>query len=191
MTIVNPAKSLFAKESCYIKGGGYLIPFDVITSERHRMESALATHAVDGDTEITTHIHNKLRTGEFEGIVSNWSVNRPLFISTAINGNGLSFGTGMELNQAKTTYTALRALHEVKALVEIILGLQTYKNMVITSVEAGRTKDSGDAQSFSIRFQQVKIVTLKKTQLTAKTYNTTARDADFQASTGRQTGKTL
>lgn len=189
--IVNPAKSLFAKDSCYIQGGGYFIPFDVITSERHRMESDLATHSVDGDSEIVTHIHNKLRSGEFEGIISNWSINRKLFIynTALLASNASEYQAGVSsINQAQNTYKILSDLHDKRTLVTIVVGLESYGNVAITSIEAGRNKDSGDAQSFSIRFQQVRIVTLKKRALEARGYSVNDPEADSKASIGQTTG---
>ena len=70
-------KSLFHKaDGYYIKADGFMIPFDLLLSENHDMEAMVAEHPVDSKSSVAIHIHNKLRSGQFEVLISNWSLNQ-------------------------------------------------------------------------------------------------------------------
>ena len=182
MSLGNFNASLFAnarENGYYIKGGGYMIPFDLILSERHHMDTEVATHPIDGDQELATHLRNKLREGEFEAIISNWSINRPMFISKAPS---VFLGLGGGNNAAKGAYETLRDLWEARILVDIILNLEVYSSCAIVAIETARDKQSGDAQKFNIRFRQIKVAQLAKTKL-----NAAVSVADTNGDTSRQT----
>lgn len=181
--------SLFKSDNgYYIKGNGFLIPFDLVLSEDHSMDSVVTEHPIDGTgTAVATHIHNKLRQGSFEGLVTNWGYNASK--SRAPDYNQLTgelktyYRWDNMPNRAKDTYTALKELWQSRSLVEIILGLEVYKNCVITHIGSRRDSDSGEAQRFSIGFRQVALVTLKKSKLTVgvSKVDTNAYPEDAQA----------
>ena len=177
--------------SLFVKKGGYTIAgysFDLILSETHYMESAVAEQPIEVGSAVATHIHNKLRSGELEGLISNWSVNAPMSgLDTAFkNLQGLAAGP----NRAANFYKTLKGLWADKTLVTIVLGLETYKNCAITRIDAPRDPDSGDAQKFRIAFKEVSRVKLATTTIQATTTPLNLEtDDNRQASTTFDGGK--
>lgn len=156
--------------SLFIKKGGYTIKgysFDLVLSESHSMEASVAEQPIEVGSAVATHIHNKLRSGELEGLVSNWSVNTAIAsLDTAVrNLQGLAAGP----NRAANFYKTLKGLWAEKTLVTIVLGLDTYKNCAITRIDAPRDPDSGDAQKFRIAFKEISRVSLATTTIRATT----------------------
>lgn len=156
--------------SLFVKQGGYTVAgysFDLVLSESHSLESTVAEQPIETGSAVATHIHNKLRAGELEGLISNWSINAfTQGIDTAAqNFLGLAAGP----NRAVNFYKTLKELWANKSIVTIVLGLETYTNCVLTRVDAPRDADSGDAQRFRIAFKEISRVTLATTKIQAAT----------------------
>jgi len=157
--------------SLFIKQGGYTVggfAFDLVLSESHSLEARVAEHPIETGSAVATHIHNVLRSGELEGLISNWSVNAFTsgFDTAVKNFQGLAAGP----NRARNFFQeVLKDIWANKKLVTIVLGLDTYENCVITRVDAPRDADSGDAQQFRISFKEIKRVTLATTKINAST----------------------
>lgn len=154
--------------SLFVKQGGYTIAgfqFDLVLSESHSMESDIAEQPLEQGQSVATHIHTRLRSGELECLISNWSVNSltNTFSQAVKNFQGLAAGE----NRAVNFYKILKDLWLKKELVTIVLGLETYENVAITRVEAPRDPDSGDAQRFRIAFREIKKVQLATTKIKA------------------------
>lgn len=180
--------------SLFVKQGGYTVAgfaFDLVLNENHSLESEVTQHPVEAGSAIGTHVQNKLRTGGLEGLISNWSLGSPLFLDDAwFNFVGLSAGP----NRAAQTYQdVLKVLWEEKSPVDIVLGLDTYEGAIITSITANRDEESGDAQSYTLAFQELPQVQLKKTKISAQVSpaaptNSLNRQASPTLDLGRQTG---
>ena len=172
--------SLFVRKNGYTVGG---FAFDLVMSESHSLESVVAEHPIEQGSAIATHIHNRLRGGEFEGLVSNWSVNAPTgSIDTAVqNLTGLAAGENRARNFFQET---LKDIWKKKELVTIVLGLDTYQNCVITSVSASRDADSGDAQKFRLAFREIQRVSLKTSKVQASASPINTEDEDSRQASG-------
>lgn len=177
--------------SLFIKDKGYTVAgfsFDLVLSENHALESQVAEHPIEVGSSIATHVHNKLRQGELEGLISNWSIRAPLFLDTALlNFQGLAAGPNRAVAFFQNT---LKKIWAEKKLVTIVLGLDTYTNCIITRIEANRTADEGDAQTFRIAFKEVRTVKLATTRLATSTQPLNLDTADNrQASSTADMGK--
>lgn len=177
------------KGGYYIKGGGYMIPFDLVLSESHTMEAEIAEHVMEGDVSaISTHIHNKLRSGELEGLVSNYSLSDPLFIGSGLLRMGLGTSpTGP--NRAQSTLDLLRQLWELRVPVEIIMILNVYSSVCISRITVDRNSKNGDAQTFRIAFKEVRRVSLKETTIKVGVSADGTTPADKQAAPPVDAGK--
>ena len=177
--------SLFYKEKGYTVDG---FAFDLVLSENHALEAQVAEHPIEVGASVATHVHNRLRQGELEGLVSNWSSLAPLFIDTAVqNFAGLAAGPNRAVAAFQDT---LKKIWLEKKLVTIVLGLDTYENCILTRIEANRTPDEGDAQTFRIAFKEVRTVKLATTRLATATSPLSMDTEDNrQASTTADLGK--
>lgn len=147
--------SLFTTKNGFFisKNGKVVISFDLLLSEEHAMDSVVASHPIDNGDTVSLHMHNQMREGSFEILISNWSV-KSTFTDTM----------AMPLNRVRATYDDLKALHESKALVTIVLGLEIYEDCAITHIGARRDGKTGEAQKFPISFKQIKKVSLATTK---------------------------
>lgn len=183
------SSAFVGKDGYYIKGGGYLIAFDMIRNESHSLDSAVAEHPVEGGiSAVSTHIHNKLRSGEFEGLVTNYSLRSSL----AANALSVAVGGGTQPtdpNRAKSTFDILTQLWEARTPVSIIMILQVYDNVVINKITADRNNKTGDAQNFRISFKEVRTVSLKKTTIKVGVSADGTVPADKQAASPIDAGK--
>lgn len=177
--------SLFYKKDGYTVDG---FAFDLVISEDHALEAQVAEHPIEVGSAVSTHVHNKLRQGELEGLVSNWSSLAPLFIDTALqNLQGLAAGPNRAVDAFQNT---LKKIWAEKKLVTIVLGLDTYENCILTRIGASRTADEGDAQTFRIAFKEVRTVKLATTRLATATSPLNLDDEDNrQASSTADLGK--
>ena len=177
--------SLFYKEKGYTVDG---FAFDLVLSENHALEAQVAEHPIETGSTVATHVHNRLRQGELEGFISNWSSVAPLFIdSAAQNFMGLAAGPNRAVSMFQDK---LKKIWLEKKPVTIVLGLDTYENCILTRIEANRTPDEGDAQTFRIAFKEVRTVKLATTRLATATSPRNLEEEDNrQASATADLGK--
>lgn len=148
--------------SLFVKKDGYLvatIPMDILVNESHTMQSEVAQQPIESGSIITTHIRNKLRTGSLTGLISNWSLRSPSTLAMS----GAVFGGAKEaqaVNRVRETYNLLVDLWEKKQRIRIVTTLWEYFDVAITSIEASRDGESGDAQEFTITFQELNVIKL-------------------------------
>ena len=182
--------SLFVKKSGYTIAG---TSFDIMLSESHSLQSTIAEQPLEEGSSVALHIHNKLREGELEGLIFNWSINAPLFVNKAwLNFVGLAAGP----NRAVDFYNFLKSLREKKQLFTIVLGLDTYDNVFFTQIDAMRDADSGESQKFKVRFKELKFVKLARTEIDvvvspAAPTNNLLRQASQPSDQGLQPGETV
>jgi len=153
---------------CYIKRpNDKLIPFDLLVNEGHSLETELSEHPVDSAGTLAVHIHNRLRQGTMDVLISNWSVNEAGKMDYYADDpeKTIKAASPQETNRAKDTFEQLKEVWANKEVVDIVMSLDVYKSVVLTNIQARRSRESGEAQGFQITFKEVKLVTLKKTKL--------------------------
>jgi hypothetical protein len=155
------------------------IVFDLLLNESHSMESQISSHLVENGSEISDHIQNRLRRGSLTGMVGNFSLRAGAF-----------FPGGL-VDREKTTYEAFLDLWKKKIRVTIVTQLETYKDVVVTSVTTNRNSGQGSKQEFGVTFQQLTSVILKEVQLEARiNIRDTKTDINKQASSKVNIGRT-
>jgi hypothetical protein len=145
---------------------------DASISERHSYQAEATEFPVESGSTISDNIRNLPIEVSIEGIVSN----TPLGELATVRGEGgdvtLNDGsvvpaqTPVELARAK-----FEGIWRARQPITIITTLDTYKNMVMTSLEIPRTASDGgaDAYRFSATFRQVTIVTTERISVTVAT----------------------
>lgn len=161
--------SLFFTGSLYKVGG---IAFDLLLSEDHALVSSVSERAIESGAPITDHIQKQLREGNLVGMVSNYSLSQyipefsllmqaRLALGQSLKAKDLD-GMGPPENRAMDTYQMFKALWENAEPVTISTTLETYENVVVTEISTSRDGDTGDMLQFSVKFRQVRIVTLEQ-----------------------------
>ena len=125
--------------------------FDLILSESHSFQSSVSNRPVEDGSIITDHIQNGLENGSFTGLITNFSILTPGFIS----------------NRAQDAFDMMNRLWKEKTVFTFVSVLKVYKNIVITSLSVKRSGDTGEANAFDISFQKIKKVKLKEVEITA------------------------
>lgn len=123
------------------------ISFDLIMEETHIWENDVATHTVEDGSTITDHIRNNPREGRLVGMISDYSLRS--FI-------GANFDS-----RSENAYVALKSIWQKRQLVDIVIVMEVYKNVAITSVNIRKDSQSTSHQIFEIGFKEVQI---KKTE---------------------------
>lgn len=168
------AGNLFSRgqaNAFYILWGEKVMAFDLIRSEEHSMVAEVTEHPIDAGSAVATHIHNRLREGTFEGLITNWSTNT----REVADGSLLT-----PANRAKAMYSDLEELYKSRTPVKVVVGLQAYEDCVITRIGASRDSGTGDAQPFSIAFKQIRRVATKVTKLSLAVSSVGTGDAETQ-----------
>ena len=135
--------------------------FDLIKNERHQLRANVSSHPVENGSPLSDHIQNDPRAGSFTAIVSNFSLTRSR--SDAFTNKDRTAPT----NAALEAYAMLKQLHEDRKLVELVLVLDTYKDVAITDISAPKAAEDGDSITFEISFVQVAKATLKEISIRA------------------------
>lgn len=99
-------------------------------------------------------------------------------------------------NRAKDAWELFKKLWTDEAQVDIMTGLEPYKAMVVTDVSTLRNSETGESLEFDVQFTEVRIVSTRRTSISAKvTPKLTSNDGlqasaniDVKRTTG--TGKT-
>jgi hypothetical protein len=80
------------------------------------------------------------------------------------------------MGRIQQAYFELKRLKESRQLLTIEMGLEPFRNMIITEFDIGRDASAGADLKFNMTFKRVKIVKSETTTITASTYNGPAGD---------------
>jgi hypothetical protein len=169
-----------------------IIEFDAVISESHSLRTNLTRHPIENGSTITDHAIREPITFKIKGIKSDHpiSISTSLLNTAAgIPGNIISKGTNTfggnivgsavsaigisALNQylspdkkngtpSQAFWKILKALRDDSTVVDIETALDTYKNMVVTSVETEKNSSNRQSLDVSVTFEEVVIVESKK-----------------------------
>lgn len=212
------SSSLFYKNEGYFVGA---IKFDLIVSETHSIEAQVTEHPIEDGSVVSDHIRELPRKGSLSGLVTNYPLQKDFYqlptafyekLSALGNQNLLeSFvaqygykpskgptkadyeGLERPKNRASDTWAAFKALMATRTPVTISTGLEKYYTAVVTKVETSRESSTGDALTFHVEFQEIKVVTLTEVAITTVTKplnlkTATNRQASPKASKGKTGG---
>lgn len=161
-----PASLFFPKDGykIYTADGFSYIQFDLILDEKHGLENEVTSQPIERGSDLSIHIKQKLQTGSLTGLISNWSLKGESFLGDYTTS--LIATQENRSNRAKEFWNVLLDLVKKKTRLKIVTALSIYNDVVITNVEADRDSETGDAQSFAIKFQQLNIVDLRREVIT-------------------------
>ena len=159
--------------SLFYRADGYSVgevSLDLILSEDHSLNAAVTQHPVQDGSVISDHISVLPRSGTMRALISNFSLStaEPPEDEEGLNELYQRAESSVLPNRAADAWEALKKLVENRELVQIVTSLEVYSNVALTSVRTTRDADSGDALEIEIDFEQVKIVQLKETKVTAQ-----------------------
>lgn len=117
------------------------IVVDALISDSTQMSSEVPQYPIENGTVISDHVTWAPITVSMNCFVSNTPIN-----------------SGYLVNRISTVYEDLKDLWLKGEFVNLVTGLEVYKNMVITNVTIPREEGTSDALYFSVDFQEVRVV---------------------------------
>jgi hypothetical protein len=129
--------------------GGVII--DAVVTESYSFSNSVTQLPVEDGSEITDNVTESPDVVAIEG-----------YIGHAAFGNS---GSGPRPVDA---YKALLELKRKKQPITLILGLDTFDDMIITDFAIKRDKDTGANLSFAMSFQKILVISSKKTSISAE-----------------------
>lgn len=209
--------SLFFKDEGYFVGA---VQFDLLVSETHSIEAQVTEHPIEDGSVVSDHIRERPRKGSLSGLVTNHPLKTTATLPNSFLEKLSALGTpnvlesfvaqygykpnkgptkadyeGLERpkNRASDTWAAFKALMATRTPVTISTGLEKYYTAVVTKVETSRESSTGDALTFHVEFQEIKVVTLTEVAITTVTKplnlkTATNRQASPKASKGKTGG---
>jgi hypothetical protein len=124
------------------------LQLDAAISQSHAMTAQVTDHPLESGEAVVDHVRPAPRTLTVEGVISDTPLRWP---SAIVPG------------RARGAFEALRDLVRTGKPVDVVTGLETYRNMVLRSLTVPRDSGTGGAVRFTaelveIRFAEVATV---------------------------------
>jgi len=150
------------------------ITVDVYLSETYSLASEVTRYPIEDGSTISDNISASPKGLKVEG-----------FISDAPLGTGLEAlrqrETGGTLAPSEFCYTQLEKIHSDQLPVTVATSLRTYASMAMVSCDVSRDKDTGRALSFSASFEEITIVTNRRTVVRTELHGAKSVNRGFKA----------
>ena len=174
-----------------------LIEFDATPSIRHLKTNTISSYPVEDGSMISDHITRKNNTVDLDAVISNANqsaIKRK--IDTGLIGavNAVAGTTVIPTivpsilglletatDRRAISYKMLEDIRVSNQLYKLRTGLQIYNNVLITSIEYIETTEFSTALSFTISFEQVRVVQTQQvnaTSLVEAVNSTAAQSSD-------------
>jgi len=149
--LANSKFALYGTGTTFITG--LLNIVDAIPDEAHSLSISKTEFPIEtGGAQTDNAVKNPDRL-VLEGWVSNLLINNDALVDLPAPGRPIE------------AWGRIRALAEDREPISVVTTLQTYDNMLITSVTARKNKDTGDALIFKITFEEALIAETQLTRL--------------------------
>ena len=148
-SISNDSFGLYSTGSVFI--GGLLDVIDALPEESHRISFSKTEFPIETGGSMTDNAGKRPDVVTLEGWVSNLLVRDSTKVLLPDEGRGVE------------AWGRIRDLAELREPLQVVTRLQTYDNMLITSIAARKNKDTGQALIFTITLEETLIA---ETQLT-------------------------
>lgn len=132
---------------------------DCSLNEEHAFESEVTEYPVESGSNITDNIRPKPIVVTMECLVTNTPIG---FLAQSRGA-----GSGNPSDPADDAYELLQKIRDKREPISIRTSLRTFDNMVLKSLSVPRAPDRGDALRFTAVFQQIQVVTNKRTRRVA------------------------
>lgn len=151
---------------------------DVAVTEDYSFESEVTQFPIETGAAVSDFIRNKPDRFSIQGFVTNSPVQ-------ILGGSIGDLVRGTVNNSVELTFEQLERLHRNREPVVIVAGLKTYENMAIERLTIPRSRETGDAISFTIEAVQISkadSILVELPNLSQKTTGAEAGSAELGAS---------
>lgn len=165
-----------------------VIDFDATISEQHTLSVNVTSHPIETGATMTDHIRPNPDSLTLDFFITNTPisilgakvegkrypkigmekvVDSPVGkLASVIPGGLIPFGGllfSKTFDRVSAVYEALAKLVKAGTLVTVYTSIRKYENFVILSVSAPKTAQSGNALTFSVQIQEIRIVSTETT----------------------------
>jgi hypothetical protein len=152
---------------------------DAFIAEHYQFSNSVTDIPVEEGSNITDHIVEDQDVISVEAFIGNTA-----FEVITMDGNSVSnLEAPDRMARVQQAYQELKKLVKSKKTLDVVLGLETFTSMTITSFTIDREAENGANLPFSMEFKKLKIVHSDTTKINAS--NTDPNGA------GDQTGSTV
>ena len=136
---------------------------DAFISEHYQFSNSVTDIPVEEGSNISDHIVEDQDVISVEAFIGNTA-----FEVITIDGDKVSnLQAPDRMARVRQAYQELKKLSKSKQLLDVVLGLETFTDMVITSFNIDREVETGANLPFSMEFKKIKVVKSDTTQINA------------------------
>jgi len=136
---------------------------DVFMEEHYKFSNSVTDIPVEEGSNIADNIIEDQDVISIEAFIGNTA-----FEVISIDGNSISnLQAPDRMARVRQAYQELKKLAKSKQLLDVVLGLETFTNMAITSFSIDRDAETGANLPFSMEFKKIKVVKSDTTQINA------------------------
>jgi hypothetical protein len=158
---------------------------DASIQEEHGRDATVTEHAVEFGSDITDHYRPEPGGIEIQGEVSDTPLGTSFPLQTAINSAQRAFMGGSPVQNA---WKEFNRYFDEQVIITIETSLDTYRDMMLTSLVATRNNQSGGKLAFAATARPIKFAYTSEidalAEIAAETASTTV---DGEISDGAQT----
>jgi hypothetical protein len=141
--------------------GTYMI--DAFLAEHYQFSNSVTDIPVEEGSNIADHIVEDQDVISVEAFIGNTA-----FEVITKDGNAVSnLQAPDRMARVRQAYQELKKLTKAKKLLDVVLGLETFTNMAITSFTIDRDAETGANLPFTMEFKKLKIVHSDTTKINA------------------------
>lgn len=143
---------------------------DAFTAEHYSFSNSVTDIPVEEGSNVADHIMEEQDVISVEAFIGNTA-----FEVIASDGNSISnLEAPDRMSRIVQAYQELKKLTKEKKTLDVVLGLETLTDMVITSFNIDRDVETGANLPFSMEFKKIKIIKSDTTQINASSSDTGA-----------------
>lgn len=161
--------SLFWRDEKYGITG---VSFDLLINETHGLEFDISEHAIENGETVADNVRRRLRKVTIVGLFTN----HPVGAGSQDDVVRVD-GQPATLNRSLEMWETLKGVASAREPVRLVAALETYEQMVITSLRAARGPEDGEAIRFEMELTEVKSVSLVNVKYDSGTYTPKKQDS--------------
>jgi hypothetical protein len=145
---------------------------DAFIAEHYNFSNSVTDIPVEEGSNINDHILEDQDVISVEAFIGNTA-----FEVVTMDGNSVSnIEAPDRMTRVRQAYQELKKLTKAKQPLDVVLGLETFTNMAITSFVIDREAETGANLPFTMEFRKLKIVHSDTAQINASNKETSASD---------------
>ncbi|EFM88744.1 phage baseplate protein [Actinobacillus pleuropneumoniae] len=127
-----------------------VIELDALLTESTSLRSQITEYPVEDGTVISDHITHESESLSIEGVITS---------------AGTLFNVSMGKAKLISAKEEFRILHEKRALITVVTGLDVYVDFAIESCEINRNADDGERFNVNLTLKKIKKVSLRTEEI--------------------------